>query len=55
MWYIILKYCVKYYPDLFQWDSDELWPGFWVYVHYDLDFGYMTLGQGHDIPLDLRE
>ena len=33
--------------------SDELWPrpGFWVYVHYDLDVGYMTLGKGHDTPL----
>ena len=40
-----------------QWDSDELWPGlgFFVHVHYDLDFGDMTLGQVQDTPLDLRE
>ena len=24
---------------------------FWVCVHYDLDLGDMTLGQGHDTPL----
>ena len=36
-----------------QYGSDELWPGhrFLVCVHYDLDLGEMTLGQGHDTPL----
>ena len=31
----------------------KLWPGrsFSVYVHGDLDFGYVTLAQGHDTPL----
>ena len=30
--------------------SEELWTGngFWVCVHFDLDLGDMTLGQGHD-------
>ena len=35
-----------------QLSSDELLPrhGFGVCVHCDLDFEYMTLGQGHDTP-----
>ena len=38
--------------------SEELWPGhgfpvYWyMYVHCDLDLRDMTLGQGHDTPLD---
>ena len=34
--------------------SEELWSGhgFSVCVHCDLDLGDMTLGQGHDTPLD---
>ena len=34
--------------------NEELRPGhrFLVCVHYDLDHGDMTLGQGHDTPLD---
>ena len=41
---------MKYYPDPIS--SEELWPGdgFWVCVHCDLDFGDMTLDQGHAIP-----
>ena len=33
--------------------NEELWPEhrFCVCVHYDLDIGGMTLGQGHDTPL----
>ena len=33
--------------------SEELWPGHGVlvWVHWDLDLGDMTLGQGHDTPL----
>ena len=33
--------------------SEKLWPAhrFSVSVHFDLDLGDMTLGQGHDIPL----
>ena len=33
--------------------SEELWPGhgFSVCVHYDLDLGTMTFGQGHDTSL----
>ena len=34
-------------------DSKELWAGYgyWVCIHYDLDLGYLSLGQGHDTPL----
>ena len=33
--------------------SEELCPGpgFWLYVHCDLDFGDMTSGLVHDTPL----
>ena len=41
---------VKYFQDPI---SQELWSGylFWVCVYCDLDFGDMTVCQGHDTPL----
>ena len=41
----------------FQHGNKELWPGygFKLHVHCDLDYGDMTLSEGHDTNFDHRQ